>query len=119
MAYFDRFDVCAAHYWYAILYSGGQGCPLYARLSRILSFYRPDRGTEYGELTANAREIFVELVTENQPAGYCDCACRDCVNGPIVGHEGVTMCDECVAAGCEFGRHECQVEGAYGGEVER
>lgn len=39
--------------------------------------------------------------------GYCDCACRDCFRGPIIGVAGLTMCDECSEAGCELDA-ECQ-----------
>lgn len=50
--------------------------------------------------------------------GYCDCACRDCFNGPIIGTAGVTMCDECEDAGCEGGEHECEGPHAYGGRCD-
>jgi len=48
------------------------------------------------------------------PGNMMRVACRDCFEGPIIGVPG-DMCDECVAAGCEVGEHECRAPSAYGG----
>lgn len=61
--YFDRFDICEAHYAFAADYHAGQGSDLYARLSRISRYFRPSplfRG--YDSLSENGKEIYAGLM---------------------------------------------------------
>ena len=60
---FNRFDIVEAHYAYYSDYHEGQGSRKYARLSRILGYFRPSplfRG--YESLTENGQEIYDALV---------------------------------------------------------
>jgi hypothetical protein len=60
--YFDRFEIVEAHYAFCSDYHGGQNCPLYARLCRILKYFKPSpmfRGVE--SLTDNSAEIYKNL----------------------------------------------------------
>ena len=33
--YFDRFDICEAHFLFACLFHGGQGCSVYSKLGQL------------------------------------------------------------------------------------
>jgi hypothetical protein len=60
--YFDRFDIVAAHYCFAVENHSGQGSALYAKLCRISKYYKPsplDRGFE--SLSENGKEIYLQL----------------------------------------------------------
>ena len=59
---FDRFDICEAHYLFLSAYHGGQDCPMYARLSRLLTWFSPRDGP-YGtaDLSDNGQEIYNRL----------------------------------------------------------
>jgi hypothetical protein len=41
--YYDSFDICLAHYTFAYLFHGGQGCPIYAKFAQLnrLRFHPP------------------------------------------------------------------------------
>ena len=65
--YFDRFDICEAHFMFAMLFHGGMGCPIYwkfAQLERV--GYRPSPLlSRPSDLTENAREIYRQLVVDH------------------------------------------------------
>lgn len=62
--YFDRFDVCEAWAAYMAENHGGMNDPLYARLCRLLSFYRP---AHLGRLSnENAQAIYSALCKRSQ-----------------------------------------------------
>ena len=64
MSYFDRFDICSAHYVLAMLWHGGTGCSLYAKFAQLERIkFRPSpmlSGPEY--LTDNGQEIYQQLL---------------------------------------------------------
>jgi len=64
MLYFDRFDICAGYYCFAVLYHSGQWSPEYAILGRlsILGFSGGLSGDRPGHLSENARAVFDGLV---------------------------------------------------------
>ena len=65
--YFDRFDIVLAHYLYCMYHHTGQGSKLYARLSKINTYFnagRPLAGVE--DLNENAREIYLSLVLKGR-----------------------------------------------------
>jgi len=60
---FNRFDIVQAHYFYCINYHGGMNCPLYARLCKIMSYYKPSIfDQKFSSLTENGKEIYEQLV---------------------------------------------------------
>lgn len=65
--FFDRFDICAAHWMFACLYHGGQGSRLYSKFAQLDRLrFRPALG--WGrpcDLPENAREIFRQLVVNH------------------------------------------------------
>ena len=65
--YFDRFDICAAHWLFATLYHGGQGCPIYRKLGQLenLRFRPSPLWSDPRDLEQNAREIFRQLVVDH------------------------------------------------------
>ena len=77
--YWDRFDICLAHWAFACDWHGGQGSATYAKLGqpeRIGFSAGMGQGSEPRELGDNAREIYKQLVithcggiksTANQP----------------------------------------------------
>jgi hypothetical protein len=62
--YWDRFDICAAHWMFAMLWHDGQGSATYAKFSQLerLRFSPAPRWAEPADLEANAREIYRQLV---------------------------------------------------------
>ena len=62
--YFDRFDICEAHYLLAMLWHGGMGCSLYGKFAQLERIeFRPSpmlSGPE--DLTENGREIYEQLL---------------------------------------------------------
>ncbi len=63
----SRFDIMAGHYAYARDHHTGQWCPLYARLSCILSYFRPGPfGVDIdSDDWAGARHVYDELVSND------------------------------------------------------
>lgn len=60
MATFNRMDICAAHYVFAVLHNGDdRAAAKFARLSRI--GYKPSTSVEFCNLQDNALEIALEL----------------------------------------------------------
>jgi hypothetical protein len=61
---FDRFDICEAHYLFAMLWHGGMGSTIYAKFSQLERIkFRPSpmlSGPE--DLTENGREIYQQLL---------------------------------------------------------
>jgi len=63
--YWDRFDICLAHWAFAVSWHGGQGCAIYAKLGQLERMgFRAGMGQseEPRELGDNAREIYKQLV---------------------------------------------------------
>ncbi len=61
---FDRFDICAAYYCYAVEYHGGQwsvGYALFSVLERLR--FKPGMSLSSDTLDENARAIFDALVS--------------------------------------------------------
>jgi hypothetical protein len=54
-----------------------------------------------------------QFIVKAYRAGYMNCSCRDCFEGPIIGVPG-DVCDGC--RDCTPGDHECSNPLAYGGE---
>lgn len=61
MAYFDRWDIVDAHYWFCVNFHGGQGSELYARQCRISGYFSPSPLAD-GPESENAQEIYDALV---------------------------------------------------------
>jgi hypothetical protein len=67
--YWDRFDIAAAYYLYYCDYHSGQWSPEYARLCRILRYFRPSPMVEcLDRLSDNAQEIYHRLETTSHRA---------------------------------------------------
>ncbi len=64
--YFDRFDIVEAHYLYCADYHEGQASRLYARLCRILQYFKPGPNLTYETLSDNAQFIYDNLVIRNR-----------------------------------------------------
>ena len=65
--YFDRFDICAAHFMFAMLWHDGQWGEIYGKfgqLERIKFRPSPCLG-EPKNLNENAREIYRQLVVKH------------------------------------------------------
>ena len=63
--YWDRFDICLAHWAFACDWHGGQGSATYAKLGQLERMrFSPGacQGTEPRDLGDNAREIYKQLV---------------------------------------------------------
>ena len=67
MMYFDRFDICAAHFMFAMLFHGGMGCPIYWKFAQLerLRFRPSPLWSEPRDLNENAREIYRQLVVNH------------------------------------------------------
>ena len=72
--YFDRFDICEAHYVLAMLWHGGMGSSLYAKFSQLERIkFRPSpmlSGPE--DLTENGREIYQQLLETHGLSEACE-----------------------------------------------
>ena len=66
--YFDSFDICQAHYMFAMLFHGGMGCPIYWKFAQLerLKFRPSPCLNDPRDLNENAREIYRQLVVN-----YC------------------------------------------------
>ena len=64
--YFDRFDICEAHFLFACLFHGGQGCSVYSKLGQLerMQFRCAPGIQDPKDLGENAREIFRQLVVK-------------------------------------------------------
>ena len=64
--YFDRFDICEAHYLFACLFHEGQGSSSYAKFSQLerMQFRCAPGISDPKDLGENAREIFRQLVVK-------------------------------------------------------
>ena len=62
--YFDRFDICEAHFMFAMLWHRGMNCPIYWKFAQLHRVgYRPSPLlSDPRDLTENAREIYRQLV---------------------------------------------------------
>ena len=65
--YFDRFDICEAHYMFAMLWHGGIGCPIYWKFGQLerLRFRPSPCLNDPRGLNENAREIYRQLVVDH------------------------------------------------------
>jgi hypothetical protein len=65
--YFDKFDICEAHYIFAMLYHGGQCCPIYAKFAQLdrIGFRASPMLTHPNDLNENARSIYDDLVEKH------------------------------------------------------
>lgn len=66
MAHFDRFDICEAHFMFAMLWHGGMGCSIYAKFAQLERMrFRPRASlANPKDLGENAREIYKQLVVD-------------------------------------------------------
>lgn len=66
MARFDKFDICEAHYVFAMLWHGGQWSDEYRKLGQLHYMgFRPRRSLhDENNLTENGREIYDNLVSK-------------------------------------------------------
>jgi len=66
MAQFDKFDICEAHYVFAMLWHGGQGSDEYRKLGQLhhMGFRPRFRLSNEDDLTENGREIYDNLVSK-------------------------------------------------------
>ena len=63
--YFNRFDICDAYYLFFSDYHEGQGSDKYARLSRMLEYFKPSPMLSYDNMSENAQVIYDDLVAAN------------------------------------------------------
>lgn len=66
--FYDSFDICAAHWLFASLYHGGQGCPIYRKFGQLENLrFRPALFGSHQprDLSENGREIFKQLVVNH------------------------------------------------------
>ena len=72
--YFDRFDICEAHYLLAMLWHGGMGSKLYGKFSQLERIkFRPSpclSGPQ--DLTENGREIYEQLLETHGFSEACE-----------------------------------------------
>jgi hypothetical protein len=64
--YFDRFDICEAYYIFLSEYHEGQGSEKYARLCKLLLYFKPSRMFRASTMSLNAYEIYCSLVAKEQ-----------------------------------------------------
>ena len=64
--WFDRFDICEAHFMFAMLWHGGQGSATYAKFAQLerIRFRPSPLLNEPKDLGDNAREIYRQLVVK-------------------------------------------------------
>ena len=64
--FFDRFDICAAHWMFAMLWHSGQSSDTYRKLGQLENMgFRPSPlWSEPSDLNENAREIYEQLVAD-------------------------------------------------------
>ena len=60
--YFDRFDICEAWYCFLAEYHEGAMSKRYARLCKLLTYFKPRPSLSVESLNDNAREIYQNLV---------------------------------------------------------
>jgi hypothetical protein len=63
--YWDRFDICLAHWAFAVHWHGGASCPIYwkfAQLERLRFSPGICQSDRPADLPENAREIYRQLV---------------------------------------------------------
>jgi hypothetical protein len=60
--YFNRADICEAWYLFLVNYHWGQGSDMYARLSRMLRYFKPGPMLRYESLSENGQVIYDNLV---------------------------------------------------------
>lgn len=68
MPYFDRFDIVTAYYLFFAHYHEGQGSRMYARLSKILTYFKPGLGVQNNMMNENTQAIYDNLVEREKGA---------------------------------------------------
>lgn len=65
--WFDRFDICEAHFMFASLFHAGQGCPIYGKFAQLerLRFRPSPCLSQPSDLEGNARAIYQALVEKH------------------------------------------------------
>ena len=66
--YFDRFDICEAYFLALSHCHGGQWSREYARLCKLMNYFKPSPMLSVDSLSDNAREIY-DSVCERLIAG--------------------------------------------------
>jgi len=61
--YFDRFDICEAYFLALSHCHAGQWSQEYARLCKLMSYFKPAPNLSVDTLTDNAREIYNSACT--------------------------------------------------------
>jgi hypothetical protein len=56
--YFDRFDICEAYFLALSHCHGGQWSKEYARLCKLMRYFKPSPTLSVEDLNENAREIY-------------------------------------------------------------
>ena len=69
--HWDRFDICAAHWMFAMLWHEGMGSVTYSKFAQLerLRFSPAPSWSEPRDLEPNAREIYRQLVVAR--CGIC------------------------------------------------
>lgn len=62
MPYFDRFDICEAHYLFLSEWHSGQWSDEYRRLCRMSRYFRPSPILSHKSLSENGRAILAALI---------------------------------------------------------
>ncbi len=60
MAYYDRFDIVEAHYWWNVHHHTGQGSYEYIKQCKISTYFKPSPLSD-GPASDNAIEIYDDL----------------------------------------------------------
>lgn len=69
--YFDRFDICEAHYLFLSHHHEGQWSDKYRRLNKLYRFYIPGPLVSLDNANENVRSIYDALVAKEQnPPGW-------------------------------------------------
>lgn len=69
MPYFDRFDICEAHYLFYCHFHSGMGSREYERLSKMTEYFTPCSSLRFGTLSENGREIYEQLAEKEENKG--------------------------------------------------
>ena len=108
---FDRFTIAEVWYLYLSGWHGGQGSKEYARLSRLLKWFKPAPNLSLSMLDHDAAVYYCELVHRmgHVDSGYSACACRDCMEVAFDGG----FCNACHEGDCGL-EQECRCESHLG-----
>jgi hypothetical protein len=65
--YFDRFDICAAYYFYLSETHEGQFSTKYKRLCKLLRYFKPTACIKVDNLSENGKAIYDNLMKSYLP----------------------------------------------------